>query len=67
MSAYIESVNFYYHIGKKNVYYLKSYGVYNSKIDDICVKDFLSVIYAMCFVMYMCFWMYIETYGSILR
>ncbi|MEG0772955.1 hypothetical protein [Clostridium sp.] len=58
LSAYIESVNFYYHIEKKNVHYLKSYGVYTNKINDVSIKDFLSLIYSVCFIVFVAFWLY---------
>ncbi len=65
-AAYIESVNFYY-IEDKGVHYLKSYGVYQGKIDDLCVKDFLTVIYGVCFIFFVIFWIYIINKGSILK
>jgi len=65
-AAYIESVNFYY-IEDKGVHYLKSYGVYQGKIDDLCVKDFLTVIYGVCFIFFVVFWIYIINKGSILK
>lgn len=58
MAAYIEAVNFYYYIERKNVHYLKSYGTYTNKIDDIVVKDYLSLIYSICFVIFIAFWIY---------
>jgi hypothetical protein len=58
LSAYIESINFYYHVERKNVHYLKSYGVYTNKIDDISIKDFLSLIYSICFIVFIAFWLY---------
>ena len=58
LSAYIESINFYYHVERKNVHFLKSYGVYSNKIDDFAIKDFLSLIYGICFIVFILFWMY---------
>jgi hypothetical protein len=66
LAAYIESVNFYY-IQDKGVHYLKSYGVYQGKIDDLCVKDFLTVIYGICFVTYIIFWIYMVNEGSMIK
>ncbi|MDU1413219.1 MAG: hypothetical protein E6929_10460 [Clostridium sp.] len=54
VAAYIESVNFYY-IEEKGVHYIKSYGVYSSKIDDVSIRDFLSIIYGICFFIYIIF------------
>ncbi|WP_346928251.1 hypothetical protein [Clostridium sp.] len=66
LAAYIESVNFYY-IQDKGVHYLKSYGVYQGKIDDLCVKDFLTVIYGVCFIYYVIFWIYMVNRGSMIK
>jgi len=66
LAAYIESVNFYY-IQDKGVHYLKSYGVYQGKIDDLCVKDFLTVIYGVCFIYYVIFWIYMVNKGSMIK
>lgn len=66
LAAYIESVNFYY-IQDKGVHYLKSYGVYKGKIDDLSVKDFLTVIYGVCFIVYIIFWIYIVNKGSMIK
>jgi hypothetical protein len=66
LAAYIESVNFYY-IQDKGVHYLKSYGVYKGKIDDLSVKDFLTVIYGVCFIVYIIFWIYMVNKGSMIK
>lgn len=58
LSAYIESVNFYHHFEKKKVHYLTSYGVYTNKIDEGAIKDFLSLIYGVSFVIFISFWAY---------
>ncbi len=55
MAAYIESVNFYHHFDKEDMSYVKSYGGYNNKIDEICVKDYLSINYAIAFICFICF------------
>ncbi|MGH4125722.1 MAG: hypothetical protein ACREV6_22650 [Clostridium sp.] len=52
LAAYIESVNFYFHYNGNNMHYLKSYGEYNNKIDDACIKDYLSISYSICFVLF---------------
>lgn len=53
--AYIESVNFYYLYCTNNTDYLKSYGDYTKKIDEICVKDYLSISYGICLVIFVLF------------
>lgn len=58
LSAYIEGVNFYYYVERKNVHYLKSYGTFSNKIDYISIKDFSSIVYSICFVIFVTFWIY---------
>jgi hypothetical protein len=53
--AYIESVNFYYLYSSKNTDYLKSYGEYTKKIDEVCVKDYLSIGYGICLAIFVIF------------
>ncbi len=55
LAAYIESVNFYFHYNGNNMHYLKSYGDYNNKIDDVCIKDYLSISYSICFLLFTIF------------
>lgn len=55
LAAYIESVNFYFHYNGNNMHYLKSYGDYNNKIDDVCIKDYLSISYSICFMIFSAF------------
>lgn len=55
MAAYIESVNFYY-VEEREVHYLKSYGAFKGKIDDMCVKNYVSIIYGVSFVIFLLFW-----------
>lgn len=55
LAAYIESVNFYFHYNSNNMHYLKSYGEYAGKIDNGCVKDYLSVSYSICFILFTAF------------
>lgn len=47
MAAYIESINFYFHYNINNMEYLKSYGDYSKKIDEICIKDYLGIAYTV--------------------
>lgn len=58
ISAYIEGVNFYYDVERKNVHYLKSYGIFSNKIDYMSIKDFSSLVYSICFVIFVTFWIY---------
>jgi hypothetical protein len=53
LGAYIESVNFYYYFNEKDMYYIKSYGEYANKIDEICIKDYLSIGYGICIVYFL--------------
>lgn len=55
LAAYIESVNFYYYYNGNNMHYLKSYGDYTNKIDDVCIKDYLSISYSICFIVFTVF------------
>jgi hypothetical protein len=55
--AYIESVNFYYHFNEEDMYYIKSYGEYSNKIDEVCIKDYLSVSYGICMVIFLIFFL----------
>lgn len=55
LGAYIESVNFYYLYSTKNTDYLKSYGEYTKKIDELCVKDYLSIGYGICMLAFIIF------------
>lgn len=52
LAAYIESVNFYFHYNGNNMHYLKSFGEYNKKIDDSCIKNYLSISYSICFILF---------------
>jgi hypothetical protein len=55
LGAYIESVNFYYYYNDRDMHYLKSYGGYSNKIDDLCVKDYLSISYGICLIYFVGF------------
>lgn len=55
LGAYMESVNFYYLYSSKNTDYLKSYGEYTKKIDDVCIKDYLSIAYGICLIFFVIF------------
>jgi len=52
LAAYIEFVNFYCYYNGNNMHYLKSYGQYNNKIDDTCIKNYLGVSYSICFILF---------------
>lgn len=60
IAAYIESVNFYYCFTSGSTSYLKGYGSYNNKINDVCVKDYLSLTYAVCMVIFIVFFLLIR-------
>lgn len=55
LGAYVESVNFYYLYNSKDTDYLKSYGEYTKKIDEICIKDYLSIVYGICLILFIIF------------
>lgn len=55
LAAYIESVNFYFHYNGNNMHYLKCYGNYNNKIDNVCIKNYLSISYSICFIIFATF------------
>lgn len=55
LGAYIESVNFYYIENRKVVHYLRSYGGYQSKIDDIAIKDLITIIYGVAGIAFIIF------------
>lgn len=58
--AYIESVNFYYYFNDDDVHYVKSYGEYRNKIDIVCVKDYLSISYAIAMFFFITFFILIR-------
>lgn len=60
LGAYIESVNFYYLYSTKKTDYLKSYGKYTKKIDELCVKDYLSIGYGICLLAFILFFIAIK-------
>jgi hypothetical protein len=60
LGAYVESVNFYYLYSSRNTDYLKSYGEYTKKIDEVCVKDYLSIGYGICLIMFIIFFIAIK-------
>jgi hypothetical protein len=55
LAAYIESVNFYFYCNTNNMHYLKGYGNYAGKVDDVCIKDYLSISYSICFIVFTAF------------
>lgn len=56
LAAYVESVNFYYYFNNSYTEYLKSYGDYKNKINDICIKDYLSIAYSICMITFILFY-----------
>lgn len=60
MGAYIESVNFYYYFNEKDMHYIKSYGEYTNKIDNICIKDYLSISYGICLLTFVMFYVLVR-------
>lgn len=56
MAAYVESVNFYYYFTGSNTEYLKSYGDYKNKINEVCIRDYLSIAYGICLVVFILFY-----------
>lgn len=57
MAAYVESVNFYYYFSGNDAEYLKSYGDYKNKINEVCIKDYLSIAYGICMVIFIIFFL----------
>ncbi|KAJ53352.1 hypothetical protein BD780_002295 [Clostridium tetanomorphum] len=55
LAAYVESVNFYYYFNHNSTDYIKSYGDYKNKINDSCIKDYLSISYGICMVSFILF------------
>lgn len=47
LGAYIETVNFYYIENYEVVHYLRSYGGYQGKIDEVATKDLVTIIYGV--------------------
>jgi hypothetical protein len=60
LGAYVESVNFYFLYSSKNTSYLKSYGEYSKKIDEVCVKDYLSIGYGICLIIFIIFFLLVK-------
>lgn len=52
IGSYIESVNYYYYFKFHDTSYIKSYGNYNNRIDEACVKDYLSISYGTAFLLF---------------
>lgn len=59
MAAYVESVNFYYYFSSSDAEYLKSYGDYKNKINEVCIKDYLSIAYSICMILFIIFYILI--------
>lgn len=47
LGAYIETVNFYYVECYEVVHYLRSYGRYQGKVDEVAIKDLVTIIYGV--------------------
>lgn len=60
LAAYVESVNFYHYFNDRHTDYLKSYGDYKNKINDLCIKDYLSIAYAICMICFIIFFILIR-------
>ena len=61
IAAYIEDVNFYYYYTKDYVNYMKSYGNSSNKIDEKCIKNYLSIEYGICILIFVCFYSIISS------
>lgn len=55
LAANIEAVNFYYYYNENNMKYIKSYGCYNKKIDELCIKDYLGISYSISIITFIIF------------
>lgn len=60
LGAYVESVNFYFHYSSRNTDYIKSYGEYSGKINNKCIKDYLSIGYGICLIIFTIFFILIR-------
>lgn len=67
LGAYIECINFYYHYNTKNTEYIKSYGDYNKKINNKCIRDYLNISYAICFIIFIIFSLIYSMHGHLLN
>lgn len=61
MAACLEKVNFYYYYTSRKTDYIKSYGNYNKKIDEACIKDYLGIAYTVCLLLFIIFYVLILT------
>jgi len=59
LAAYIESINFYYYYSNKETDYLKNYGDYNNNIDEISIKDYIKIVYGICLLVFVIFFIII--------
>lgn len=55
LGAYIETVNFYHIENCEVVHYLKSYGGYHGKADEIAINDLITIIYGVAGVAFILF------------
>lgn len=62
-AAFLESVNFYYYFDSNNTSFIKSYGNYNNKIDEVAIKDYLSITYGVCLLAFICFFIIVAKIG----
>lgn len=66
IAAYIELVNFYYYEEVSGIHYIKSYGEYIGKIDEVTIDDYQSIIHGACFLLFVIFWIIIGKFGQII-
>lgn len=67
LGAYIETVNFYYFENYEVVHYIKSYGVYQGKVDEVATRDLVTIIYGVAGVIFIIFIVLINLNLSILK
>lgn len=65
-AAYIELVNFYYYEEVNGVHYMKSYGKYLGKIDDISVHDYESIVYGAGFLLFTIFFIIVSRFEPVI-
>lgn len=61
LAANIEAVNFYFYYNENDMKYIKSYGSYNKKIDEMCIKDYLGISYSISIIIFIIFFICIRT------
>lgn len=55
LAANIESVHFYTHFNKNSGAYIKSYGGPNNKINAVCIREYIKIIYGICTLFFIAF------------